>query len=170
MKATYRQRGETIDYINAGSDAIEAGTVVGLDKRIGVAGMDIAVGETGTLHVMGVYTLTKNTGESMTAGQIVYFDEAEDEITGTAMGNIPAGWVVEAAESADEEVYVCIADINTTTAAAVAEVSATDAEAAAGAAPTKAEYDVAVTLANANKTAINAMISAMKAAGIMETS
>lgn len=47
--------------------------------------------------------------------------------------------------------------------AALTTVSAADAEAAVGANPTKAEYDVLVTLANANKVAINAIIAALKA-------
>lgn len=47
--------------------------------------------------------------------------------------------------------------------AALAAVSAANAAPAAGAEPTKAEYDALVVLANANKTAINAIIAALKA-------
>lgn len=47
--------------------------------------------------------------------------------------------------------------------AALTAVSAADAAAAAGATPTKAEFDVLVTLANANKAKINAIITALKA-------
>lgn len=46
---------------------------------------------------------------------------------------------------------------------ALAAVSAANAAPAEGAEPTKAEYDVLVTLANANKATINAIISALKA-------
>lgn len=46
---------------------------------------------------------------------------------------------------------------------ALAAVSAADATAAAGDTPTKAEFDKLVTLANANKAAINAVIAALKA-------
>jgi hypothetical protein len=46
-------------------------------------------------------------------------------------------------------------------------VTAADAAAAAGAAPTKAEYDVLVTLANANKAAINLILVALKAANVI---
>ena len=45
---------------------------------------------------------------------------------------------------------------------ALTEVTAADA-APSAAEPTKAEFDVLVTLANANKTAINAIITALKA-------
>lgn len=47
--------------------------------------------------------------------------------------------------------------------AALTAVTAADATAAAGANPTKAEFDVLVTLANANKAKINALIAALKA-------
>lgn len=47
--------------------------------------------------------------------------------------------------------------------ATLTNVVAADAAAAAGATPTKAEYDVLVTLANANKAKINQIIAALKA-------
>lgn len=47
--------------------------------------------------------------------------------------------------------------------AALSNVSAADAPVAAGDTPTKAEYDKLVTLANANKAAINAIVAALKA-------
>ena len=46
-------------------------------------------------------------------------------------------------------------------------VTAADAAAATGAAPTKAEYDVLVTLANANKAAINLILTALKEANVI---
>lgn len=46
-------------------------------------------------------------------------------------------------------------------------VTAADAAAAAGSAPTKAEYDVLVTLANANKAAINLILTALKEANVI---
>ena len=48
-KAEYWQRGESIDYKNTGSSAIEANSVIVLGKRVGVAGMTIQPGETGSL-------------------------------------------------------------------------------------------------------------------------
>ena len=46
-------------------------------------------------------------------------------------------------------------------------VTAADGAAAVGAAPTKAEYDVLVTLANANKAAINLILTALKEANVI---
>lgn len=41
MKASYWQRGEALDYVNASETKIEAGTVLTIGKRIGIAGTDI---------------------------------------------------------------------------------------------------------------------------------
>ena len=62
-KAEYWQRGESIDYKNTGSSAIEANSVIVLGKRVGVAGMTIQPGETGSLHVKGVFRFEKDDSE-----------------------------------------------------------------------------------------------------------
>jgi ribosomal protein L7/L12 len=54
-----------------------------------------------------------------------------------------------------------------TPAAKVNAVSAADGAAAEADAPTKTEFDAVVALANANKAAVNAVIAALKAAGLM---
>ena len=58
-KASYWQRGESLDYKNSGVAAIEANTVVELPGRIGIAGTDIAPGAVGDLHVCGVFEFDK---------------------------------------------------------------------------------------------------------------
>ena len=58
-KASYWQRGETLDYKNTGSSTIEANTVVELTGRVGIAGTDIAPGAEGDLHVCGVFEFDK---------------------------------------------------------------------------------------------------------------
>lgn len=64
-KASYWQRGETLDYKNTGSSTIEANTVVELTGRVGIAGTDIAPGAEGDLHVCGVFEFDKTgTNES----------------------------------------------------------------------------------------------------------
>ena len=66
--------------------------------------------------------------------------------------------------SFDPEPLIAVGGLPTKTqVAALTPVSAADATAAAGATPTKAEFDVLVTLANANKAKINAIITALKA-------
>ncbi len=75
--AAYWQRGESLDYTNAGDTKIAANTVLLYGSRLAIAGGDIAPGETGSIHVSGVFELPKDyadSGKAITAGQEVYWD------------------------------------------------------------------------------------------------
>lgn len=74
-KANYWQRGEALDYTNNTEETIEAGAVIAFGQRVGVAATDIAPGETGSLHVEGVFEVPKGEG-AIEAGTDVYFDVA----------------------------------------------------------------------------------------------
>ena len=105
--AEYWQRGESLDYTNAGSAAIEAGDVIVLGTKIGIAGCDIAVGAVGSVHVEGVYKFPKATG-AITIGAAVYWDATNENITTTSTSNTLAGYAAAAAASADTTVLVKI--------------------------------------------------------------
>ena len=60
MTAKYWQKGEVLDY--KASISVKNGDVVSLGTRIGVAGEDIPQGETGHLHVVGVFEMPKDPG------------------------------------------------------------------------------------------------------------
>jgi hypothetical protein len=175
MLGTYIQRGETIDYANPGGAVIPAGTVINLTTRVGIAGGDIAVGATGALHITGVFEGGK-AAVAIALGAAVYYDAGADNLTNISVGNVPAGWAIEAALQADATVKVLLLGMNVTipVAGAVAAVAAADGVAvaivdgvavvtadgaeAAGAAPDKAEFDAVVALANANKAAVNGLV------------
>jgi predicted RecA/RadA family phage recombinase len=97
-QANYVQRGEAIDFTNTGSTDIKANDVVSLATRIGVAGCDIPVGATGSVHVIGVYDIPASTTEAFTVGQAVYWKNGA--LTSDSTGAVPAGWVVEAKPTA----------------------------------------------------------------------
>ncbi|WP_041272390.1 DUF2190 family protein [Desulfitobacterium hafniense] len=99
-QASYVQRGEAIDYKNEGSAEIKANDVVTLGTRVGVAGCDIPVGATGSVHVLGVYDLPALNSEAFTVGQAAYWNSTDKVVTVTAGTNTPAGWVVQAKASA----------------------------------------------------------------------
>ena len=101
MTAKYWQKGEVLDY--KASTAVKNG--VSLGTRIGVAGEDIAAGETGHLHVVGVFEMEKATGD-VTMGAALYYSATDKKITTTASGNVPAGYAAAPAASADETVLV----------------------------------------------------------------
>ena len=63
MKAIYWQKGEALDYTPA--EDVKNGAVVVLGSRIGIAAGDIPAGGTGTVHVEGVYKLTKAKEEAV---------------------------------------------------------------------------------------------------------
>ena len=90
------------------TDDLANGDVVDLATRIGVAGNDIPAGETGAVHVVGVFEIPKATG-AVTVGQALYWDKAAENITtaaGSSPANTPAGWAVAAAGSSDATVLV----------------------------------------------------------------
>lgn len=101
-KATYWQRGESLDYVNSGDTVIEANTIVALGTRIGVIGTDINPKERGSIHVTGVFEIAKTGGE-IAMGAAVYFDGTgiTTETSGT-----PAGYAAAAAGADDATVLV----------------------------------------------------------------
>ena len=111
MNAKYWQKGETLDYTPTA--AVKNGAVVDLTARIGIAGSDIAAGEPGQVHVVGVFEMDKDTTVAITMGAAVYFDKANDKITtvastGTApvVNNTPAGYAAADAAQAATTVLV----------------------------------------------------------------
>lgn len=101
-KATYWQRGESLDFVNAESTVIEANTIMDLGTRIGVVGTDVNPGEKGSIHVTGVYEIQKTGTGKIEMGAAVYFDGTG--IT-SATGGTPAGYAAATAE-ADAEVIL----------------------------------------------------------------
>ncbi len=103
-KAAYWQRGESLDYVNNTTAVIEANTIIPIEGRIGVAGTNINPGEKGSLHVTGVYEITKTGTAEIKMGAAVYFDGTG--ITGEKNENTPAGYAAQDAAANAETVYV----------------------------------------------------------------
>lgn len=104
--ATYIQRGESLDYKNGGDAILEAGTVVSLGSRIAVTGAEIAPGAVGSVHVTGVFQITKTESEEVAMGDALYFDADAGKITKEGDGKVPAGFA--AAPSAGTETTVLV--------------------------------------------------------------
>ena len=104
MKATYYQRGETLDY--TATKKLEAGDVVSLGSRIGVAAEPVSTGQVGHVHVVGVFAMTKANTEEIKLGAAVYYDAAAEAITTTADGNTPAGYAAADAATTATSVLV----------------------------------------------------------------
>lgn len=116
MKATYYQRGETLDY--TATKKLEAGDVVSLGSRIGVAAEPVSAGQVGHVHVVGVFAMTKANTEEIKLGAAVYYDTDADVITATAskeegegdnkttVNNTPAGYAAADAATTATSVLV----------------------------------------------------------------
>lgn len=104
MNANYRQKGDVLDYM--ATVAVKAGALVRMGTRVGVAGADIAAGETGMVHMVGVFGMDKATDTAITTGAAVYYDADDDVITTTATDNVPAGYAAAPAAAGDSIVYV----------------------------------------------------------------
>jgi predicted RecA/RadA family phage recombinase len=112
-KASYWQRGESLDYKNSGVATIEANTVVELPGRIGIAGTDIAPGAVGDLHMCGVFEFEKTSENAIPMGTAVYFDrtgitEAANDGEEEPTAYTPAGFAAADAAAGDEKILVKI--------------------------------------------------------------
>jgi predicted RecA/RadA family phage recombinase len=152
------QDGKTIHYANTGS-AIASGSVVLVGEKVCVAMVDIAAttGE-GTLLAQGVVEVTKKGSLEVTQGDRLYWDADPGEITKTQADGVFAGYAHEAAAGAGTTVKVLLCD-PAPQAATVAAVATANADATYG----SPEAD----LINELKAQVNAILVALKAAGLM---
>ena len=104
--ATFIQDGNAIDY-TPGAD-VAAGDVVVQGELVGVAKQPISASVLGSLSVAGVFDFPKATGsgEAITTGAKVYWDDASDVATATAGSNKLIGKAIAAAAADDETVRV----------------------------------------------------------------
>lgn len=103
-KASYFQRGESLDFLNSTLEKIEAFSVIELVSRIGIAGDDIAAGETGTVAVSGVFEIPKTDETEILMGTLVYYDGTG--VTATAAENTPAGYAAADTAAGDSTMIV----------------------------------------------------------------
>ncbi len=101
--AVYVQRGEALDYKNSTENAILAGTVILIGKRIGVAGCEIPAGGMGTVHMTGVFEIPKKSGVALNLGDDVVF--TEDDGIDKAAADV-MGYAVKAAAAGDATAVV----------------------------------------------------------------
>lgn len=105
MTDKYLQRGEVINYTNAGS-AITAGSVVKMKHLLGVAITDIDTGATGAVAIEGVFTVPKVSGAVFVQGEKLIWDVsagAFDDSSATPASGDVTGAVVAYAAGANGE-------------------------------------------------------------------
>lgn len=105
-KAEYWQRGESIDFTNAGEKDIKENEIVVFGEHVGVAGCPIAKGETGSLMVTSVFDFPKDNA-AIGAGASVYFIPGTEKASATkGSTGVLAGYAAQAAAAEDTTVRV----------------------------------------------------------------
>lgn len=156
MSQNFKISGDVLQIKNTSGAAIASGSPIFKGRFVGVALGDIADGAVGSVGCEGVYEFPKATGTAIEQGDTVTFDVATGKVT-KAIGTDPIlGIAYSKQASGDTTIEVCIdeAPIAAAMVAAVTTANGSDA------ATTQA-------LANQLKTTVNAILTAMKAAGTM---
>jgi len=104
-QAVYIQKGEILDYYNAGS-ALTAGTVVVIGNHVGVCATDIGALETGAVFVSGVFEMATVTNASFAIGDVLYWDDSAKNLTKTASSHKVAGMCASVKETAGAKALV----------------------------------------------------------------
>ena len=103
MSRTFVQPGDKLTYTASGAD-VSAGDVVEIGSMVGIADVDIADGESGTVTIAGVHEVTKAAGTAWNQGAMIDWDTSASAFsTGItpASGDITdCGIAAEAAGSA----------------------------------------------------------------------
>ena len=130
-EAIRRQSGETIDY-TPGS-AVDANTIVEIQKVVGVVVNDIAASTKGALAIEGVYGFPKvSTATTYAKGTVVYWDNDNSYATATAAGNTRLGIVADASSATDTTVNVKLTPGSTDETAATTTIHVTKDGSAGG--------------------------------------
>lgn len=156
MKTAY-QDNDLIDHVNPSeTDTIAPGQVVVLGRKVYISQGEILPGKMGALSGEGIHILPKKAATAMAVGDAACWDEDPGEITNVPADGPFAGRVAYPAGADDETVKVLLGEAGPEVAniAAIATADGSDA-------------GTTQTLANANKAKINAILVALKAAGIM---
>lgn len=152
---SYIQRGNVFDYI-AGS-TILSGAVVAVGGLVGIAAIDGDSGDTIPCNREGVFSLTKATPLAIAQGDRLFW-------SGTAVtkttSDTPLGIAYNAAGSSDTTVNVLLEGNSVLAqATAIADIATADGS----------DAGTTQTLANATKVKINALLAALRVAGLLDT-
>jgi predicted RecA/RadA family phage recombinase len=150
--------GSSIEYTNATGSDIASKAVVVIGSLVGIAAGIIKDTETGIVLLEGVWEVDKTTSLAIAQGDKLHWNTSTKKVTKTVTDK-PIGTAYKAAASAGTRVEVKLYE-NAVNGAVAANVAAIATANGSDASTTQA-------LANATKTSVNAILTALKAAGIM---
>lgn len=186
MAQNYLAEGEVLLFVNdaEGATAIASGDVVVVGKVAGVALVDIAADAEGSVQIEGVFQVAKTTSLAISQGDELFWNTSTKKVTKTAT-DFPIGIAYEGAASAATTCYVKLAGGGNSVgqAAVIAALTdnsggtAADGTIAAITAGTPASLAAQGTINGLIADAVtelaakqNAVIAALKAAGLMASS
>ena len=79
--ATFKHPGEVMDWENATGSDVSVGDVISLGTFCGVASVDIADGETGSVVLSGCFEVDAVNNAAFTQGDLIYFDTSAKKAT-----------------------------------------------------------------------------------------
>lgn len=155
--------GDVLDYLIPSGEVIESGDPVLVNDVMGVALVSGVEGEIISVQLEGVFSLPKKThasNQALAQGDAVFFDHTDGKVTNTSNGglNPQVGVAYNDALSTSASANVRLGA--GTVLPAAANVAAIGIANGSDAATTQA-------LANETKTTVNAILTALKAKGIM---
>lgn len=92
--------------------ALTAGDVVVQGGLVGIAEVDIAAAELGSLAIEGEFLMPKEDAVAHDIGDLVYWDDTGDEVTKTSTDNTFLGVVTRDAASSATETYVKLVQLS----------------------------------------------------------
>lgn len=99
---------EVLVWTNSTGSDVDSGDLVDLTNLVGVAQGDIDNGDSGILHVKGVFSLPKDDNLAISQGERVYWDTSNEEVDKTAEDQTYVGIAWAAAAQTATTVDVAI--------------------------------------------------------------
>lgn len=154
----YISGSERYELTNTSGAAIASGAVFISGNIVGIALRDLAIGEKGAVQIKGVVKLDKTTSLAISQGDRLYYNTSTKKVTKTVTDVFIGTAAAAGADAATtQEVMLGESVTPVVKAANVAQVATANGS---DAATTQA-------LANALKTSLNAVLTALKGAGLM---
>ena len=167
MLARFVQKGESIDY--RPDTPVAAGDVVVQDNLVGIARLDIPAGTLGSLAVVGVFDIEKDSS-AVVAGNAVYWDADAKKATTATTGNQYLGKAILDADASGETVRVLLNAVSDfvasiASASAIADLTDNSGGTASDVVPVSdaGSRDAVASLA----AKVNAILAALRAANII---
>lgn len=101
MATNLIQAGDVMPWTNGTGADVASGDFIAFAASGGIALVDIADGDTGSVALSGVAELAKKATEAFTQGAVLYWDATNKQLTTTATDNTVAGTAFRAAAAAD---------------------------------------------------------------------